>query len=288
MEFVTKERIEKGWSSDQKYCVTDQGGRSYLLRISDMSEFEAKKTEYHMMEKVASLGVPMCCPIEFGICEDGVYSVQGWIDGEDAEEVVPHCPKGEQYTYGLATGRILRKIHSLPPVSVSEAWETRYNRKLDRKLQKYAECPIHYEGGQAFIDYVRENRHLLKGRPQVFQHGDYHIGNMMIDRAGQLQIIDFNRSGYGDPWEEFNRIVWCAQKAPIFASGMIDGYFDSAVPPEFWQLLTLYIAGNMLSSVYWAIPFGQDEVNTMLNQAADVLDWYDNMKNPVPKWYAPM
>ena len=94
MEFVTKERIEKGWSSDQKYCVTDQGGRRYLLRISDMSEFEAKKTEYHMMEKVASLGVPMCCPIEFGICEDGVYSVQGWIDGEDAEEVVPHCPKG--------------------------------------------------------------------------------------------------------------------------------------------------------------------------------------------------
>ena len=288
MEFVTKERIEKGWSSDQKYCVTDQGGRRYLLRISDMSEFEAKKTEYHMMEKVASLGVPMCCPIEFGICEDGVYSVQGWIDGEDAEEVVPHCPKGEQYTYGLEAGRILRKIHSLPPVSVSEDWETRYNRKLDRKLQKYAECPIHYEGGQAFIDYVRENRHLLKGRPQVFQHGDYHIGNMMIDRAGQLQIIDFNRSGYGDPWEEFNRIVWCAQKAPIFASGMIDGYFDSAVPPEFWQLLALYIAGNMLSSVYWAIPFGQDEVNTMLNQAADVLDWYDNMKNPVPKWYAPM
>ena len=288
MEFTAKERIEKGWSNDQKYCVTDQGGQRYLLRVSDMSEFEAKQVEFDMMQKVAALGVPMCCPIEFGICEDGVYSVQGWIDGEDAEEAVPHCAEEVQYAYGLEAGRILRKIHSLPPVSVSEDWETRYNRKLDRKLQKYAECPIHYEGGQAFIDYVRENRHLLKGRPQVFQHGDYHIGNMMIDRAGQLQIIDFNRSGYGDPWEEFNRIVWCAQKAPIFASGMIDGYFDSAVPPEFWQLLALYIAGNMLSSVYWAIPFGQDEVNTMLNQAADVLDWYDNMKNPVPKWYAPM
>ena len=33
------------------------------------------------------------------------------------------------------------------------------------------------------------------------------------------------------------------------------------------------------------IPFGQAEVEVMRNQARDILDWYDNMKNPVPKWY---
>ena len=108
---------------------------------------------------------------------------------------------------------------------------------------------------------------------------------MMIDRGGQLHVIDFNRNDYGDPWEEFNRIVWCAQKAPLFASGMVNGYFDNNVPMEFWKLLALYISSNTLSSVYWAIPFGQDEVNTMLNQAKEVLSWYDNMRNPVPTWY---
>ena len=50
-------------------------------------------------------------------------------------------------------------------------------------------------------------------------------------------------------------------------------------------MLALYISSNTLSSVYWAIPFGQDEVNTMLNQAKEVLSWYDNMRNPVPTWY---
>lgn len=34
---------------------------------------------------------------------------------------------------------------------------------------------------------------MLKNRPQVYQHGDYHIGNMMIDVAGHLHIIDFFR-----------------------------------------------------------------------------------------------
>jgi aminoglycoside phosphotransferase (APT) family kinase protein len=108
---------------------------------------------------------------------------------------------------------------------------------------------------------------------------------MMIDKSSKLQIIDFNRNDFGDPWEEFNRIVWCAQKAPVFASGMVNGYFDGEVPEEFWRLLALYIASNTLSSVYWAIPFGQGEIDTMLNQAKEVLSWYDNMQNPVPTWY---
>lgn len=136
-----------------------------------------------------------------------------------------------------------------------------------------------------FIDYINHNRHLLKGRPQTYQHGDYHIGNMMIDRNGKLFVIDFNRSDYGDPWEEFNRIVWCAQQSPYFATGMVDGYFEGTIPIEFWKLLALYISSNTLSSIYWAIPFGEDEVKIMQNQAEEVLTWYDGMHCVIPRWY---
>ncbi len=285
MQFKTKEPINKGWSSDQKFCVADENGTRYLLRVSDIALRDKKQAEYHMMERVAALGVPMCRPVAFGVCADGVYSIQSWIDGEDAEAVIPGCSDAEQYAYGLEAGRILRRIHTIPAPAAQEDWESRFNRKMDYKIKKYGECPVKYENGQAFIDYINENRHLLKGRPQVCQHGDYHIGNMMMDRSGKLHVIDFDRSDYGDPWEEFNRIVWCAQKSPLFASGMVNGYFDDDVPMAFWRLLALYIASNTLSSVYWAIPFGQDEVNTMLNQAEEVLFWYDNMRSPVPAWY---
>ena len=108
---------------------------------------------------------------------------------------------------------------------------------------------------------------------------------LMLEKSGKLHIIDFNRSDFGDPWEEFNRIVWCAQKSPLFASGMVNGYFDGNVPMEFWKLTALYIASNTLGSVSWAIPFGQDEVDIMLAQAQDILRWYNNMQNPVPAWY---
>lgn len=121
---------------------------------------------------------------------------------------------------------------SVPAPETQEDWEARFSRKIDRKIKMYCECPVQYENGQAFIDYINANRHLLKSRPQCYQHGDYHTGNMMIDGAGKLHIIDFDRCDFGDPWEEFNRIVWCAQKSPLFASGMVNGYFDGDVPAE--------------------------------------------------------
>ena len=285
MKIASREPILKGWSSDRKYRVTDEKGRSFLLRISDMAQHDAKQSEFVMMQRVASLGIPMCLPIEFGICEEGVYSVQSWIDGESAEDLIPLLPAGKQYDYGLEAGRILRRIHSIPAPDSQEDWAVRFNRKIDTKVRNYGECPIKYPKGQVFIDCVNGNRQLLNGRPQTYQHGDYHIGNMMIDRSGKLCIIDFNRNDFGDPWEEFNRIVWCAQKSSLFASGMVDGYFSGSVPAGFWKLLALYISSNTLSSVYWAIPYGEAEVNVMLKQAEEVLTWYDDMKNTIPSWY---
>ena len=281
----TKEPINKGWSSDKKYCITDEHKSRYLLRISDISEYDAKKSEFDRMKQVAALGVPMCLPIEFGTCAEGVYSIQSWIDGKDAEEVIGRYSATEQYNYGLEAGRILRKIHSIPAMATQEDWEIRFNRKMDLKIKKYTECPLQYDNGQAFINFIESNRHLLHGRPQTYQHGDYHIGNMMIDCAGKLNIIDFNRNDFGDPWEEFNRIVWCAQVSPLFASGMVNAYFDNVVPLQFWKLLALYISSNTLSSLYWAMPFGAGEIETMRNQAKEVLEWYNGMKNPVPSWY---
>ncbi len=287
MKFVSKEPIDKGWSGDRKYRVTDEQGNRYLLRVSDREQYDRKRTEFEKMRQVAALGVPMCRPVEFGLCDEGVYSIQSWIDGTDAEEILHALPADRQYRYGLEAGRILQTLHTIPAPEGLEGWESRFNRKIDRKIRMYQDCPLKYDKGKAFLDYLAANRHLLKGRPQTWQHGDYHIGNMMIGRDGKLYIIDFDRDDFGDPWEEFNRVVWCAQKAPAFATGMVDGYFDGAVLMAFWRLLALYISSNTLSSLPWAIPFGPGEVEIMRNQANDVLAWYDDLNKVVPGWYRP-
>ncbi|MGN1000044.1 MAG: aminoglycoside phosphotransferase family protein [Faecousia sp.] len=286
-QIVTREPINKGWSGDMKFRITVTNGTSYLLRISPEELHDRKQFQFRRMEQLKALGIPMCSPVEFGICEDGVYSIQSWIDGQDAEEVIPTLSLMQLYAFGCDAGQVLQKMHTIPAPGDAESWSDRFNRKIDRKIKSYLDCPLKYEHGELFLAHIAKSRRLLDGRPQSYQHGDYHIGNMMVSRDGTLTIIDFDRDDYGDPWEEFNRIVWCAQVSPRFAAGMVDGYFDGKVPQEFWDLLALYICSNTLSSLPWAIPYGQQEIRVMRNQAAEILVWYDNMQTTIPSWYLP-
>jgi serine/threonine-protein kinase len=282
--FSAIEPIEKGWSEDKKFCVTLPGGERALLRVSPAARFAHREALHAIKQRVAALGVPIPRPLAFGACEEGVYTLEAWIDGEDLAPILPQLPPEEQKRLGFESGEFLRRIHSIEAPAGQEDWALRFGKKTDRKLQTYLKCPLRFEGDERIIAYLRENRGLLEGRPQCFQHGDYHAGNMMLE-SGQLRIIDFDRCDYGDPWEEFNRIVWSASASPLFASAQLRGYFGGEPPIAFFQLLCFYIASNTLSSIYWAIPFGQGEIDTMMKQSQEVLRWYRGMQNPVPSWY---
>lgn len=286
-EWRTVDRIDKGWSGDVKYHITKRDSQELLLRVSDISLYDRKKKEYEAMMMLNGCEVLMSRPVDFGICNKGrnVFVLLTWIDGSDAEEILPTMSPKEQYTLGYDVGRALRRIHSVPAPPDQIDWEVRFNRKIDRKIKDHEACVIKIDGADKIINYINENRPLLKHRTQTFQHGDFHVGNMVITEENRIGIIDFNRYDYGDPWEEFNRIVWCAGVSRYFASGRINGYFADDVPELFFRLMALYIGSNTLSSVPWAVPFGETEVKTMLDQARDVLAWYDDFRTCVPNWY---
>lgn len=280
--------IDKGWSDDKKYYIKTVDGRELLLRISDITQYENKKKEFESLKLLMSIDALMSRPIDFGICNNGklVYSLLTWINGEDAEVILSQLHDKEQYYLGIQAGIFLKQMHKVPAPKSLPSWAERFNRKIDIKISNYKSCDIYFHGAEEMIEHIEHNRHLLLDRPQYFQHGDYHVGNMIITPKKELGIIDFNRMDYGDPWEEFNRITFCVSASPIFASGYINGYFDNKVPDLFFRLMALYIATNQLSSIPWAIPFGEKEVNIMLNQAENILRWYDNFKTYIPNWYA--
>ena len=287
MDGITQRRlIRKGWSGDQKYRVK-HAGEPCLLRISSTEKHARAEEVFRTMKRFFKLGIPMCEPLEMGVCEEGVYALYSWIEGEDAEKVLRRTSPEEQYAYGLEAGRILCRMHALRAPRSTPPWEERFGQKIDRKLRAYGECPVRVEGEEQFLRYIEAHRGLLANRPQVLQHGDYHAGNLMIDRDGKLFVIDFDRFDVGDPWEEFNRIVWDAEKCPDFASGMIDGYFGGEIPEEFWKLLALYLAANALGSIPWAIPYGKREISVMRRLSAQVLAWYNGMTETIPAWYRP-
>ena len=184
------EPITKGWSEDKKYRVTTADGIKYLLRVTPISRYETRKALFEMLERVAALDIPMCVPIEFGTCGDragrskceplrgshsslpahasGVYSIQSWIGGEDLKTVLPGLSETEQYILGFKSGEILRKMHTVPAPETQEEWDFRYNRKTNMKVRQYQECGLRFDGDGYVIEYIEQNRRLLKNRPQCF------------------------------------------------------------------------------------------------------------------------
>ncbi len=277
--------IEAGWSTDQKYCVTARSGERFLLRISPIEKFEKRQNTFSMLQLLAKKGWAVSRPLACGACEEGAYLLLSWVEGEPAEKVLARSTQEEQYRLGRSAGTLLKAIHALPAPADAEPWQPRFGRKLDRNIRLYEDCPVKPQDGEALIAYINENRGLLNGRPQCYQHGDFHVGNFLIGADGALSAIDFDRDDHGDPWEEFNRLVWSAQCAPPFACGQIDAYFADAIPPNFWRLMALYMASNALSSTPWALPFGKEQTEIMLRQVKELVTWFDGMREPVPRWY---
>ena len=282
--FIKIELINKGWSEDKKYCVTTAGGTKRLLRISPMERYEHRKKLHEMMKCVSVLGIPMCQPIDFGICDDGIFSLQSWIEGEDLENILPFLSETEQYVLGLQSGEIIRKIHSIPAPETQEDWATLFIRKTDCKIKKYHECGIRFEGDAAVIQYIEQNKSLLENRQQTLQHGDYGVSNMIYAEK-KVFAIDFSFD-YGDPWQDFESIRWAVDKSVHFATGMVNGYFSNKVPEYFWKLLKLYLAESCFHNLVWSVgTSSKGQIDTTLRQIKDVQNWFDGFQNVEPTWY---
>jgi aminoglycoside phosphotransferase (APT) family kinase protein len=280
--------IHAGWSDDRKYEFT-LNGQPYLLRISNVSLYERRKKEFEALHAMSDLTIAVTSPVSFGFCDDGksCFTIMTWVDGEDASKILPTLKEEEQYRLGYNAGRILKQIHSIPAPLDRQSWSVFYNHKIDRKLDAYKNCGIFVRHANQIIIFIHDHRAFLSDRPQTLQHGDYHCGNMVITDEKEVGVIDFDRMDYGDPWEEFNRITWCAGVSSAFASGRINGYFEDQVPEQFFILMALYIATNMLASIPWAIAYGQGEIDVMIREIERTMKAYDNFQTIVPKWYRP-
>lgn len=137
--FMKIEPLNKGWSSDKKYYIETADGRRLLLRVSDVSEHDRKRAEFEKLKRLMESGIPASRPVDFGVFDNGksVYQLQTWIDGEDAEVVLPRLTETEQYVLGLKAGELLRKIHTIPAQDGIADWSERYFSVIDERVNAY-------------------------------------------------------------------------------------------------------------------------------------------------------
>lgn len=283
------DKISKGWSKDEKFHIVTQDGEQLLLRISDISLYDQKQAELEIVKKYSKLGFAMSYPLDFGICNDGksCYMLLSYIEGIDLQEALPSLSEREQYLLGREAGRILKKIHSIPLDEGDMPTETKKQRKL-LQLSRYEESPhLRVAGDEIAIDFVKNNIDFIWSQRPVYQHGDFHPGNLIYMKNGEIGVIDFNRWEISDPYEEFYKLESFGTEVSIpYCIGQLDSYFEDDIPTDFWRALAVYVAHASLFSIKWAEPFGRDDIDGMVERCHRAFEHYDKFNSFIPKWYS--
>ncbi len=279
--------VDKGWSSDKKFKIITDTNEAWLLRLSNIGMLEAKKKEYDVICKYSRLGIPMSQPIDHGICGGGryVYMLLSWVEGADLEAVLPTLPEEEQYRLGIQAGEILKKIHSIPLTEEDMPGQTKAEKKLTQ-LERYLASDVRVDGDDIAAEFVRANIDAIWQEKPVYQHGDFHPGNLIYMPDGNIGVIDFNRWEVGDPWEEFLRLQSFGVEVSVpYCVGQIHGYFGGKAPESFWKALAVYVAQTSLYSILWAVPFGEAEVQGMVTRWRQACGHYEGFRRLIPTWY---
>ena len=290
-EYRTFKRIDEiaeGWSTDKKFYVETKDAQKLLLRIADRKLEKQKKLEYDRLKAIAGNAFPMAKPLSFGVCNDGesVYTLLTWVDGVPLSTQLRKMIPADQYSVGLLAGKMLKAIHETPVVDKQiPTQQQRIDHKLN-KVKMYETSYVRASGDEDVIAYVKDNIDKIYNTPPAYKHGDFHSGNLIWTPDGSIGLIDFNRIDCGDRYEDFRHIqLYDAEISVPFATGVIDGYFDTAVPDEFWEVLAIYVAQTAMTAINWSERFGVDEVEPMQHKFRKAYEDYKGFKKVIPSWY---
>ena len=173
-QFTEWNRIEKvnlGWSDDEKYYIEANSGQQLLLRISSIDQYDSKKKEFVIIKKFNQLDFVMSRAIDFGTCNHNknAYMLLSWVDGISLESVIQDLSIEEQYKLGIMAGKILQSIHNLPVDEDDLPKITKIAKKINQ-LERYEKSKYRVANDEKAIQYVKENIPIICQSKPAYEH----------------------------------------------------------------------------------------------------------------------
>lgn len=290
-KYISAELVGGGWSSDLKFKLVDKENKPFLLRVSNISQKEKKQSEFNVLISLKDLGISYSNPLEFGVLEEyaKVYMLLSWMTGDNVEVMMPKLSEKEQYECGVKAGVMLRKMHTIPASVSCEDWKNKNLKKLKERLELYEKCDGYViEHIDEMVKFIDDNVDLLDNRPMRFLHGDYQGRNIVVDNDCNVGVIDFERTAFGDPFEEFNRMMTYTRRWSIdFCRGQVDGYFlNESIPDNFWKIVAFHCALNLITTIVYGVYTQQKHIYEENEIAKNVIyDDFEGFTKFAPKWY---
>lgn len=282
------EPLDAGYSSDTKFVLYVNASPAFVLRIAPIAHEARRRRDFVALGELRARAVRSSEPIALGQAEGGalVYTVLSYVVGTDGEVALPEMTEAACYEAGVEGGGELRKVHAAPAPRLSN-WAAERRTKYETRSAAVRERGLGFAGETEAEAFVRGNLHLLDEAAIVFQHDDFHPANVILRDAQFVALIDFNRSDYGDPYEDFRKLPWFTLPvSAAFARGCLVGYFEAYEPPrDFWPRYTLHVAMSGWDSVLWAADSFPAQLADFRERSTAILAGHDLVDGGPPAWW---
>ncbi|PKQ00795.1 MAG: phosphotransferase family protein [Alphaproteobacteria bacterium HGW-Alphaproteobacteria-13] len=210
----------------------DWAGASYVLRRAPSAEFMLGRPYGHEVEaalvKAAHAG-GVRAPDVIGVLADGDAMGTGYVMRRVMAEVRPAAILADPPPSLITDlGRELARIHALPRAALPEAIPVMDTAAALAELKARF---LSYGGDRPAIALAIRwcEDHLPEPAPLVLVHGDYRMGNIMVDADGLAAVLDWELAHFGDAHEDLAfgcMTVWRFGQLdrPAFGVGSVEDY----------------------------------------------------------------
>src|SRR3954452_10355466 len=184
---ISEPLLLPGGASKEAWSV-DAGGERLLVRRAGGGVIHRQtlslRHEFEVLQAAYEAGVSVPRPVAYIADLEGREAfVMERLDGETIGRRIVRGPVSEQLPVQMAED--LAKIHALPPGRLPFLEEATVERLVD-EFDEVDEPPPAIELG---LWWLREHR--PPPREPVVVHGDFRIGNLVIDGSGLVGVLDW-------------------------------------------------------------------------------------------------
>lgn len=232
-----------GGNSNLTYRVRGEGEREFALRRPPLGNIlesaHDMAREYRVISALHGSGVPV--PTALGLCSDprvngASFYVMGFVDGVVLHDRVSGAgiPADERRSVSNSAVVVLANLHMSDPDEIGLGDLGRREGYLQRQLYRWArQLEASKQRELRVMDQVRailEARVPRQERASVV-HGDYRLGNLIVDGGTVRAVVDWELCTLGDPLADLGYLAldWLGPDEPALwrSSAIQAGGFTS-------------------------------------------------------------
>lgn len=209
---VSSAQLLPGGASKEAWAIETADGRSLFLRRAMGGVIHrhtlSLREEFDLLLAAREAGVTVPEPVAYLGDLDGreAFLVERLAGEAIGRRIVRDPPPG----LGLRLAEELARIHAIPRDRVPFLPETDVVAGMWAELDEIGEPHPAVEYG---LQWFREQG--LEPRPPVVTHGDFRIGNVMVEDGALVAILDWEFAHVGDPVED---LAWPVVRAWRFGA----------------------------------------------------------------------